>query len=754
MTNDNKKSEQLDSLIRHLPDHHELMPLLNEQRVILDNAGVGICFIRQRQIQRCNQRYAEIYGYNSPDDLIDTSSEQLYPDNLSFRKLGVEAYPSLARGERFSTELQMRRACGELFWCRITGKLIDPSTPDLGSIWIVDDIDQERHASDTLAQITQHQQLILDHAMVGIVFLRNRRVTSCNRRFAELLGYSTEELTGVSSQTWYADKKVWEAAGKRYNAVLSSGRAFEAEMELIRKDGTRIWCDVRSKAIDPDDLAKGGIWIIMDISDRKATEAALVNARLQLEQRVEERTRELKQVVNTLHREIEERKIAEERIRHLAQHDSLTGLPNRDLFESRLEEQIASAATKQESLAVLFVDLDRFKHINDSLGHHEGDMLLRSLAERLRLAVGQLGTLARIGGDEFVIMLTDIEPRVRIERLINRVQAALLPIFRVGVHEFRISSSIGVAVYPNDGHTPQALIQHSDAAMYRAKANGRNRFHFYNHRLDNEQSERVELENALFHALRHDEFELHYQPQLDIPSGNIIGVEALIRWNRPGHGLVSPANFIPLAEENGLITELGSWVLEQACSQLQQWQKQGITLRVSVNLSAPQLDDPHFCDKVARCLKRHQLDPSQLELELTESIIMKHVDQTIRILEELSRMGIHLSVDDFGTGYSSLSYLKRFPLNKLKIDQSFVREICIDPDDATICRTIISMADNLKLTVTAEGVEDADQLALLAEFGCHQYQGYFFSRPVPASQIPALVAQSNAQQPTQWNFQI
>lgn len=752
MTFENNKSGQQNRDLQALPSQQELLRILNEQRVILDNASIGICFILERRIQRCNRRFAEIYGYTAPEQIINSSSEQLYPDNLSFRKLGVEAYPSLARGERFTTELQMRRADGTLFWCRVTGKLIDPSHPEQGSIWIVDDIDQQRCAAESLAQITRQQQLILDHAMVGIVFLHSRRVTSCNRRFAELLGYQPDELIGASSQIWYADKSIWEAAGERYNAVLSSGRAFEAEMELIRKDGTRFWCDVRSKAVDPNDLSKGGIWIIMDISDRKATEAALVAARQQLEQRVEERTRELEQVVASLHREIEERKIAEERIRHLAQHDSLTGLPNRGLFESRLEEQILRAETSQDSLAVLFVDLDRFKHINDSLGHHEGDMLLRSLAERLRQAVGTQGTLARIGGDEFVIMLSDIKPRNRIEQLIMRLQASLIPVFRVGVQEFRISSSIGVAVYPEDGHTPQALIQHADAAMYRAKANGRNRFHFYNHRLDNEQSERVELENALFHALRHDEFELHYQPQVEIRSGRVVGVEALIRWHRPGHGMVSPANFIPLAEENGLITEIGSWVLERACAQLHEWQQAGLDLRVSVNLSAPQLDDAQFCNKVARCLNRYELDPSQLELELTESIIMKHVDQTIRLLEQLDQMGVHLSVDDFGTGYSSLSYLKRFPLNKLKIDQSFVREICVDPDDATICRTIISMAENLNLTVIAEGVEEADQLAMLAEFGCHQYQGYLFSRPVPAEQIPALF--TNTEQPGLWNYQI
>lgn len=746
MTNDNNTPAQPSCDNSSLPDQAELIRLLNEQRVILDNAGVGICFIRQRRIQRCNQRFVEIYGYSRADELINASSEQLYPDDLSFRKLGVQAYPILARGERFNTEIQMRRRNGELFWCRLAGKMINPDRPEEGSIWIVDDIDQQRRAAQDLEQLTRQQQLILDHAMVGIAFLRDRRLTRCNQRFAELLGYTPEELTNVCSQTWYADKSTWKLAGERYDAVLSSGQAFEAEIELVRKDGTRFWCDARSKAIDPQDLSRGVIWIIMDISERKATEADLIAARQQLEQRVEERTRELEQVVASLHREIEERKIAEERIRHLAQHDSLTGLPNRALFEERLEKQIAqaSSASPPHGLAVLFVDLDRFKHINDSLGHHEGDMLLRSLSERLRLAVGNLGMLARIGGDEFVIMLTDITPRTKIEQAVRRIQAALVPVFRVGLHEFRISSSIGISVYPGDGHTPQVLIQKADTAMYRAKANGRNHYHFYNHRLDREQSERVELENALFHALRHSELELYYQPQVDIPSGSIIGVEALIRWNRPGHGMVPPANFIPMAEESGLITELGNWVLEQACSQLKQWHEAGISLRVSVNLSAPQLDDPGFCNRVARCLSRNRLDPSQLELELTESIIMKHVDQTIHLLEQLSNMGIHLSVDDFGTGYSSLSYLKRFPLNKLKIDQSFVRDICIDPDDAIICRTIISMADNLKLTVTAEGVEDAEQLSMLAGFGCHQYQGYFFSRPVPAEQIPDLVADNRS----------
>lgn len=720
------------------------MTLLNEQQVILDNAGVGICFVQNRLIQRCNRHYAQMHGYDGPEDLVGTNTLSLYPDKKQYLELGREAYPVLVAGERFQTERRMRRQDSSLFWCRITGKLVDTRHPDRGSIWIVEDIDEQRQASDRLKALTHRQQLILDHAMVGIVFLHDRQVTSCNRRFCEMLGYEQEELIGKTTRCWYPDKTRWDEAGNYYSKILSQGQSFRAEIQLLRKDGRTIWCDIRSKAINPDDLTQGSIWIMMDISERKASEKALQAAHDALEKRVEERTHALEQVVADLHREIEERRLAEERIRHLAQHDGLTGLPNRKLFEQRLEEQIRLAIAEHTQLAVLFIDLDRFKHINDSMGHHEGDMLLKSLAERLRQAVANDKTLARIGGDEFVIMLPRVTSHREVEKVVASLQSALQPTVNIGLHELRISCSTGIALFPEDGLTPQSLIQHADTAMYRAKRNGRNRYQFYNHQLDREQLERVELENALFHALKHQEFELYYQPQVDISTGLIDGAEALIRWNRPDHGMVSPGCFIPLAEECGLIGEIGNWVLEQACAQMHSWKTEGLHLRVSVNLSALQLEDSAFCDHLADCLSRYDLEPGQLELELTESILMKQVDQTIQLLEHLDQMGVHLSIDDFGTGYSSLSYLKRFPLDKLKIDQSFVREISVDQDDAIICRTIISMAETLNLKVTAEGVEHPDQLALLAEFGCHQYQGYLFSKPVPAEAMARLVLENHS----------
>ncbi|MBV0932778.1 EAL domain-containing protein [Marinobacterium weihaiense] len=748
MNNDNNEflSEQLSA------SPERMLRLLNEQQIILDNAGVGICFILNRQVQRCNDHYATLYGYDSPAQIQGLSSRAHYPDDDSHDRIGREAYPILAQGRRFRTEARMQRCDGSLFWCRLTGKMVDPEDPARGSIWIVEDIDQQRRADDALKALTYQQQLILDHAMVGILFLHDRQITSCNHRFADMLGYEMRELIGQSTRIWYPDPAQWEIAGRYYSDILARGQAFRAEIQLLRKDGSLIWCDVRSKAIVPDDLRQGSIWIMMDISERKASEQALLQAHQALEQRVEERTQRLKQVVDDLHREIEERKLAEERIRHLAQHDGLTGLPNRTLFEQRLEEQIARAEREGHRLAVLFIDLDRFKHVNDSMGHHEGDMLLQTLAERLRQAVSGIQTVARMGGDEFVIMLPDIYDHTQVETFVRSLQQSLQPHINTGLHEQRLSCSTGIALFPDDGTTPQTLIQHADAAMYRAKANGRNRFHFYNPQLDREQLERVALENALFHALQHGEFELHYQPQVDIRTGRIDGAEALIRWNRPGHSLVSPGCFIPLAEECGLIGDIGNWVLEEACAQMQRWQREGIRLRVSVNLSALQLEDPGFCDRVAQILERHTLEPDQLELELTESLLMKHVDATVDLLRQLDRMGVHLSIDDFGTGYSSLSYLKRFPLDKLKIDQSFVREISIDQDDAVICRTIISMAENLNLKVTAEGVEQTEQLALLAEFGCHQYQGFLFSRPVPAPELAQLYRQSQTETEPAWEI--
>ena len=728
-----------------------LRSLLREQQVIFEHAGTGICFTQERpgnvrQIMRCNERFAEMYGY-SVEELLGQSSAILYPDEDEYSSVGTAAYPKLTDGSLYSHQLRMRRKDGSLFWTQIRGKIISNHEPALGYIWIIEDVDAHIQANLALESILQEQQLILDHAMVGIVFLKNRRVTRCNRRFEEIFGYQEGELQGAPSRAWYLTDKDWQHAGEACYVPLSEGDVFRSEMLLAHKDGTPIWCDVRSKAIDPNDLEKGSIWITMDITERKASDAALALANERLEQRVAERTNELAQVVNELHLEISERRIAEERIKHMALHDALTGLPNRILLEERLAQALTQAQQDSQQLAVLFLDLDRFKHINDSLGHHEGDQLLIQIANRLHDSVRPNDTVARLGGDEFVIVLNALDCPEALNRILDRIQQAFRKEIRLALEDIFVTPSIGVAIYPDDGTNAPELMKNADAAMYYAKDNGRNCLQFFNPDIDSTLKERLTLENALHQALKRDQFTVYYQPQVDVRSNQIIGAEALIRWQHPEKGLVPPASFIPLAEETGLIVEIGHWLLERVCQQLSEWHQAGYTgFQVSANLSALQVQQSGFNEEIANMLARYAVPPESLELELTESMIMRNADETIATLEQLHHTGFQISVDDFGTGYSSLSYLKRFPLDKLKIDRSFVTDITSDPDDAMICRTIISMAHNLNLKVIAEGVETKEQLALLRSYGCELYQGHLFSRPRPASDIPALIRDSHRYQ--------
>ncbi len=712
---------------------------LREYQVIIDHASSGICFIKERKVMRCNRKFAQIYGYEV-EELIGQSSQILYNDKASFKSLGDQAYPQLQAGTLYSQTLQMKRKDGSLFWSEVRGKIISTDEPGLGYIWIIDDITCHVLANQALKALLKEQQLILDHAMVGIVFLKNRTVTRCNRRFEEIFGYEEGELQGSSSRNWYLSEEDWLAAGKACYRPLSNGQVFQGEMLLARKDGSPLWCEVRSKAIDPADMSQGSIWITMDISERKAADEALNQANEKLEQRVAERTRELALVVNDLHQEINERRLAEERVKHMAHHDALTGLANRALLEERLVQALDHAIRSAVKLAVLFIDLDRFKHINDALGHHQGDQLLIQVARRLQTAIRSTDTVARLGGDEFVIVLPDIHHSDEVSHIVQKIQLALQQEVQLALQDVFVTPSIGIALFPEDGSDSNELMKNADLAMYHAKAQGRNSAQFFNQRIDDALKERVSLENALFQGLKQGQFELYYQPQVDVRSNRVVGAEALIRWHHPEKGLVSPAAFIPLAEETGLIVDIGRWVLETACQQSVRWLKQGAeAFVISANISALQVQQAGFLGEISDILRGTGAVPHLLELELTESVIMKNAEETIAALESLHRLGLQISVDDFGTGYSSLSYLKRFPLDKLKIDRSFVSDITIDSDDATICRTIISMAHNLNMNVVAEGVETREQLALLQRYGCELYQGYLFSRPVPASQIGAFL---------------
>ena len=425
---------------------------------------------------------------------------------------------------------------------------------------------------------------------------------------------------------------------------------------------------------------------------------------------------------------------------HLAQHDPVTNLPNRLLLSDRITQSIALARRQDRSIAVIFLDLDRFKYINDSLGHAVGDQLLQSVSKRLLAGVRGSDTVSRLGGDEFVILLSEIAHAEDAATSATKILRSLSAPHLIGGQDVEIDGSIGISIYPDDGLDAETLIKNADTAMYHAKQNGRNNFEFFRADMNLEAVERQSLEGSLRRALKREEFLLHYQPKVNLDTGEITGVEALIRWQRPDRGLVSPSEFVPAAEECGLIIQIGRWVLREACRQAREWQVTGLPFkRISVNVSAPEFRAKTFIDGIRTVLRETGLDARYLDIELTEGVLMEDAKSTVAVLQELKLIGIHLAVDDFGTGYSSLSYLQQFPIDVLKIDKSFVQQISGDPNDSAIVSAIIDMGRNLKQRVIAEGIETQEQLEFLRTHHCEEGQGYLFSRPVAAAQLADLL---------------
>jgi len=514
-------------------------------------------------------------------------------------------------------------------------------------------------------------------------------------KFAEMLyQWRSEEMTGKSILEVIAYQEQKERA-EEILENLKTADHWEGEFTAQRKDGTTF--PVYAVAVpikEANGSIKGFVGVSMDIAQRKRDE---------------------------------------ETIRHLAYYDALTDLPNRVLFTNRLNLMIAHARRNRQLLAVMFLDLDRFKTINDTLGHTIGDRLLQSVAQRVRRCLREVDTVARLGGDEFALLLLGITHVEDAARIARKILETLKPSFTFEDHELRITASIGIALYPNDGEDAQTLLKNADTAMYQAKEQGRNSYKFYNPTMNATALERLALENSLRRALERGEFVVHYQPRVNLATGHIVGMEALVRWQHPELGLIPPSTFIPVAEETNLIVALGEWVLRTACAQNKAWQEAGFPpLCVSVNLSAHLFKKRNLVEMVAWAVRETGLDPDCLDLEVTEGTVMENAETTISTLRGLKGMGIRLSIDDFGTGYSSLNYLKRFPIDTLKIDQSFVQDIFTDPDDAEIAKLIVAMAHSLKLKVIAEGVETEEQLAFLHAHQCDEMQGYLFSKPVPA----------------------
>ena len=443
-------------------------------------------------------------------------------------------------------------------------------------------------------------------------------------------------------------------------------------------------------------------------------------------------------IASLLEDEREATELAAGEVHHLAYHDALTGLPNRPLFMDHLILALAQAARGKQQLAVFFLDLDRFKDINDSLGHTSGDVLLKAVSDRIRGCVREGDTVSRFGGDEFTLLIPRIDNVEDAAKIAQKIHETLKIPFVVADRELFVSTSIGIAIFPVDGHDPETLVRNADTAMYRAKDAGRDNYQLYAPAMNAQALERLALENSLRRAIEHDELVLFYQPIVDPETRTTVGHEALIRWQHPERGLLSPAHFISAAEASGLIVPIGSWVLRTACKQARAWQKRfDSSLYVSVNLSARQFQQPTLVDEIAHALEDSGLRPESLELEITESNAMQNAENTIYTLRELKALGVRIAMDDFGTGYSSLNYLKRFPIDTLKLDRSFVKDVVTDESDAAIVSAVILMAHSLKLRVVAEGVETEEQLTFLEQHSCDRIQGYLFSAPRSVDDIEA-----------------
>ncbi|MBU1883156.1 EAL domain-containing protein, partial [bacterium] len=432
---------------------------------------------------------------------------------------------------------------------------------------------------------------------------------------------------------------------------------------------------------------------------------------------------------------ITKRKVIEKKVEHMAHHDALTNLPNRILAKARAEQAIESAKRDNSKMALLFIDLDGFKTINDSMGHTMGDEVLKIVASRIMNEIEENDTVCRQGGDEFLIILPDINSMKKVVVFIENLLSKFEKVFYVGDHAISTSASIGIAIYPDNGDSFESLLQNADVAMYKAKENGKNTYSFYTKQMNQNNTKQFKIQNDLKKAISNNEFVVYYQPQIDLAKNHIVGVEALIRWQHPELGMIPPMSFIPIAESSGLIITIGEWVLKEACRQAAIWSKHGIILTVAVNISAVQFKRGNLEEIVKKALSYSGLDPRFLELELTESIMINDVENVLTTVKALKALGVQLSIDDFGTGYSSLAYLKRFAIDKLKIDQSFIRDILNDKEDAAIVKTIIQMAKNLNLKTIAEGVENKQVLDLVSAFGCDEVQGYHFAKPMPVTQF-------------------
>jgi diguanylate cyclase (GGDEF)-like protein/PAS domain S-box-containing protein len=573
------------------------------------------------------------------------------------------------------------------------------------------DIGVGKDAGKHLAEMEGRYRALLEAAPDAMVVVNEPgEIVLLNRQAERQFGYLRDELLGQKVKTiipqGFAERLITDAS-RTLTEALAQQIGTGIELVGRRKDGSEFPIELMLSPLE----SLEGILVTAAIRDISARKKAVSAVRAMAQQ-----------------------------MSYSAEHDFLTGLPNRMLLTDRVGQAIALAQRHGKRIAVLFLDLDGFKHVNDSLGHPIGDKLLQSVAKRLVECVRGSDTVSRQGGDEFVVLLSELERSEDAAVMARRMLQAVAAVHSVGQHELRVTISIGVSVYPEDGQDAETLVKNADTAMYQAKEKGRQSYQFFKPAMNVRAMERQFIEESLGRALEREELALHYQPKVDLTTGAITGAEALLRWTHPPRGSVSPAHFVPVAEDCGLILPIGAWVLRRACEQARAWVDAGLPVTtMAVNVSAMQFREESFLDGVFATLSETGLDPKSLELELTESVLMKNAESAASVLQTLRERGTTVAIDDFGTGYSSLSYLRKFPVDALKIDQSFVRQIGTAGHDTAIVTAVIAMAKSLNLRIIAEGVETLEQLTFLQAHQCDEAQGYYFSRPVPAQQFASLL---------------
>lgn len=674
----------------------DVLRLLQEQRLIFDNAHVGIVWVRQRRVVSCNRRLADMFLIEDPESLAGQTTRAFYDSDAQWQQIGDDMYGELERKGFGQSEYEMCRQDGSRVWIMLTGRPLDPQAVHEGSIWVYTDITEKRQHE---AQLLLAERVFSHSSEAMLITDPQGVIVSVNPAFSRITGYAREDVLGKNPRMLKSGRHDADFYRLMWQALAEHG-VWEGEVWDRRKNG-----DIYPK------------WL--SISVVRDAVGSVVN------------------YIGSFS-DITERKAAQERIQYLAHHDALTGLPNRVLLRDRFCHLLEQMRRSGRNIAFMFLDLDHFKRINDSLGHRVGDQLLIAVVRRLQSCMRDSDTLSRLGGDEFILILGDLDYPEHASRVASKIIAALGQPFQIGEHLLNTSASIGIAIAPQDGEDFDTLMQKADTAMYAAKEMGRGTWSFFLASMDDQARRRLNLANSLRYALEAGEFQLQYQPQIDLARGRVFGAEAMLRWLPRDNPPVPPEEFIPIAEEMGVILPIGEWVIEQACLQLRRWHDSGLDCRIAVNVSGVQIFRSDIVDIVRGACEKAGIAPSLLQLELTESTLMDDTILLQEIIGSLHALGVTVAIDDFGTGYSSLAYLQRFRVDKLKIDRTFIVDACINEESRAISEAVISIARALRINAIAEGVETAEQLAFIRRAGCEEVQGYYFSEALPADAFLAF----------------